>query len=584
MSLAAALGNFQFLRPAWLLGLLALPVLAWWWRRQARARNAWREAVDAHLLPHLLDETGAVSRRAWAGWLAALGLALAIIALAGPSLRQQERPLWQTRAPLVVALDLSETILARDLAPSRLAQARAKLATLLSGREGGQVALVVFSGDAYTVAPLTEEAANVALFLDALAPDVMPDHGGQPEAPRVDRGIAWAQGLLRQAGFDRGDILVLTDRADGTDAAAARKALEAGYRVSVMGLGSARGGMYERPGGGSAQARLDAPSLQRLAASGGGRYLPLAAGDDDLRTLGLLDPRDGAGMAAQGEKVATRSDDGYWLLPVALLLCLPLFRRGGLLAAVLACVLWLPPLPGFAQTNDAAGTLWRRADQLQHMRMQEGVAAYRAKDYPRAIERFAGVPGADGQYNLGNALAKAGRYDEAIAAYDRALAQQPGMPDALVNKRLVELAKKMPKREQPQGQDGKQGQPPQQPGGSQASPAQSGPGDGKPPRQPQSRPQPTPQEPAAPPTPADAQAQQDADAAQRRRIGEALRRQQGQPRAGQSEAAQPRPETAQERERRLANQAWLQRVPDDPGALLRARFRLEAQRRRGEGP
>ena len=72
----------------------------------------------------------------WPGWLAALGLALAIIALAGPSLRQQERPLWQTRAPLVVALDLSDTILARDLAPSRLAQARA-LATLLRERAGG---------------------------------------------------------------------------------------------------------------------------------------------------------------------------------------------------------------------------------------------------------------------------------------------------------------------------------------------------------------------------------------------------------------------------------------------------------------
>lgn len=592
MNPMAALGEFQFLRPLWLLGLLLVPMLAWWWRRQARQRNAWREAVDAHLLPHLLDASGAAPRRAWAGWLAALGLALALVALAGPSLRKQERPLWQTRAPLVVALDLSESILARDLAPSRLAQARAKLATLLRERAGGQVALVVFAEDAYTVAPLTEDAANVALFLEALAPDIMPSHGAPPEAPRVDRGIAWAQGLLRQAGFDRGDILVLTDRADNTDIAAARKAADAGYRVSVLGLGTARGGMYERPGGGREQARLDAPTLQRLAASGGGRYLPLAAGDADLRALGVLDPGDAAGMAASGEKVATRSDDGYWLLPLALLLCLPLFRRGGMLAAVLACALWLPASPGFAQAGDADGTLWRRADQLQHARMQEGVAAYRSKDYPRAIERFAGVPGADGQYNLGNALAKAGRYDEAIAAYDRALAQQPGMPDALVNKRLVELAKKMPKRDPSQGQDGKQGrQPPQQPGDGDASP--SGQGESRQPPKPPQTPQPPPAKSPPPasdtqsndaPSPADAQAQQQADAAQRQRMEDALRRQQGQPQAGASQEPQAAPETAEQRERRLANQAWLQRVPDDPGALLRARFQLEALRRSGERP
>ena len=583
MSVMTALSDLQFLRAWWLPGLLALPLLAWWWRRQARERNAWRAAVDPHLLPHLLDDEGHAARRAWAGRLALAGLALAIVALAGPSLRQQERPLWQTHAPLVVALDLSDTILARDLAPSRLAQARAKLATLLRERQGGQVALVVFAEDAYTVAPLTEDAANVALFLDALAPDIMPGHGAPLDAPRVDRGIAWSQRLLRQAGFDRGEILVLTDRADGTDNAAARKAAEAGYRVSVLGLGTARGGVYPRPGGGDGQARLEASSLQRLAASGGGRYAALSASDGDLRALGVLDPKDNAGMSPQGEKVATRSDDGYWLLPLAMLLCLPLFRRGGMLVLLLAGALWLPPRPVSAQSGDAAGTLWQRADQVRHARLQEGVAAYRAKDYARAIERFSGVPGADGQYNLGNALAQAGRYDEAIAAYDRALRLQPGMPDALVNKRLVEAAKKMPKRDQPQGGDGQEGQSPQQPGEANAPPSESGAGKaGQAPLMPPDPPPPGARDNSTQP-PADARSQEQADAAQRQRMQEALQAQQEGPQ-GQQARAQPAPETPEQRERRLANEAWLKRVPDDPGALLRARFQLEAQRRRGGSP
>ena len=90
------------------------------------------------------------------------------------SWRQREQPLWQTRAPLVVALDLSSAILANDLPPSRLLQARAKIAELLKERAGGQVGLVAYADEAYTVAPLTDDAANVALFLDALSPDVVP--------------------------------------------------------------------------------------------------------------------------------------------------------------------------------------------------------------------------------------------------------------------------------------------------------------------------------------------------------------------------------------------------------------------------
>jgi Ca-activated chloride channel family protein len=217
--------------------------------------------------------------------------------------------------------------------------------------------------------------------------------------------------------------------------------------------------------------------------------------------------------------------------------------------------------------------------------MQDGIAAYRQKDYPRAIERFSTVGGAEGQYNLGNALAKAGRYDDAIAAYDRALALQPGMKDAAFNRNLVRVAKQLPKRPQDKGEDkdgkgGKDGQPPQaskpgqqgQAGKPQAPPAQGKGGQaGKPPQAPPQK---------------DPQSQAQADAAQRERMQQALQKQQAK-QPGQ----QPKPdqrgkpqETAEQRERRLANEAWLQRVPDDPGALLRARFQLEQQRRRGATP
>ncbi|TLX23076.1 VWA domain-containing protein [Thermomonas fusca] len=607
-ALWAALAQLHFLRPWWLLALLLVPLLAWRLRARARRRSGWREAVDAHLLPHLLEPGGSATGGAWTQRLALLGLLLALLALAGPSLRKQPQPLWQSRQPLVVALDLSRAALARDLPPTRLAQARAKLASLLRERAGGQVALVAFAEDAYTVAPLTDDAGNVALFLDALAPDVMPADG-----QRIDRAIAWSQRLLQQAGFPRGDILLLTDHADAAAIAMAAKAAAAGYRVSALGLGTAQGGVFETPTG-LVQARLDAPSLRALATSGGGGYRALAADAADLHALGVLEPRQADGAAARGAAVAQWQDDGAWLLPLVLACFLPLFRRGNALVLLLAGALWLQPPPARAQdAGSRGGTLWQRADQLAHARLQAGIAAYRTKDYPRAIEEFSGLTGADAQYNLGNALAQAGRYDEALAAYDRALRQRPDMADARYNRAQVEAARRQQQQQQQQQQnqqqqqqqqqqqdqqkqqqDQQKQQQPQQPQQQDQAQQQNGQQSAEQPASPGGRQEQQPgqqdaQQSAGGQPPPDAQQdgreQAQADAAQRQRMQEALHKRQGQRGQPQGEVSGSVRETPEQRERRLANEAWLQRVPDDPGALLRARFQLEARRRReGGGP
>ena len=569
--------TLQFLRPWWLLALLALPLFAFAWRARQRRRSAWRDVVDPHLLPHLLEAGG--ERNAHAPWLALATLALAILALAGPSWRQREQPLWQTRAPLVVALDLSSAALANDLPPSRLLQARAKIADLLKQRAGGQVGLVAYADEAYTVAPLTDDTANVALFLDALSPDVMPVDGSHA-ADAISRSVA----LLKQAGFAEGDILLLTNAADGGAESEAANAARAGYRVSALGLGTAAGAAYRRPDGSIGHSALDAASLRDLASAGHGRYAAAEAGDGDLRALGVLDPQQAGAMAAQGAKSAVGVDGGYWLLPPLLLLALLLFRRGGAFAALLAFAFVLPALPAHA----AEGSLWQRADQQAYARMQQGEAAYRKGDYAAAAQAYAGVPDAAGQYDYGNALAKQGDYEQAIAAYDRALKLDPGMADAIANRKAVEAAMK---RKPPQGdrQQQQQNRKPGQQG--QPNPGQDGQGDPQeqdqkpqPPQSNQNRQQqnPSQQNPPQPQQkPGDAQAQQRADEAQRRQMQQALQR---KAKAGQPDSqSREHPETEAERERRIASEAWLRRVPDDPGGLLRAKFRLEYERRHGQG-
>lgn len=580
------LAALHLLRPHWLWALLALPLLAWLWRRRRNRGSVWRSAVDPHLLPHLLD--GRDGRRSrFAAATALFAYALAVLALSGPSWRQSEQPLWQGSTPLVIALDLSSRTLAGDLPPTRLAQARAKLATLLKLRDGGQIGLVVYADDAYTVAPLTDDARNVAVFLDALSPDVMPGDG-----QRGDRGIEWSARLLAQAGFERGEIVLMTDRADAAARRAARQAADRGYRVSVLGLGGGSATPFQRPDGSIVNVKLDADSLRALAADGEGRYASIGRGQEDLQALRLLAPDVSDAGSVRGEKSLAREDNGYWLLPPLMLLALFAFRRrSGAAAAVLLCLCWPALQPAQAQG------LWQRPDQAAHERMREGTQAYRKGEFERAGELYQRAQGADAQYNLGNALARQGRYPDAIQAYDRALKLQPGMADALANKRAVEAAMKRPPppkggdgKNPPKSQDGKSGkggqsdsqnQESQKGGQPQNSPSPSPPKP-SPPKPPQDRGDPAQPQSGGESKPSDSEAQRKADAAQRERMQRELARQGKDPAQQPAAGRKPGQETPVERERRLANEAWLKRVPDDPGGLLREKFKIEYERRQME--
>ena len=572
------MSGVHLFRPEWLWLLALLPVLAFaWWRRRRRAK-AWEDAVDPHLLAHLLERGGG---RGGHGVAVAVLLAflVAVLALAGPSWRQVAQPLWQGGMPLVVVMELSPAMLAGDLPPTRLARARDKLSSLLADREGGQVGLVVYGDDAFTVAPLTDDSANVAVFLDSLHPDVVPVPG-----QAASRGVEHAVRLLDQAGFDRGQVLLLASSVDARAASAAATARAAGHEVSVLGIGTPEGAPYRAGDGQLHTSRLDMAGLEAVAQAGGGRYRTMGDDGADLEALGVLDPGGSTGQAAGGE-AWTWVDEGYWLLPVLMLLVLAGFRRGaGMRMLVLGAGLGLVLAPPPAQAID----WWQRPDQARHERLQQGAQAYRGGDYAAAAQAWDGLDVPDAHYNRGNALARQGRFAEAIAAYDRALELQPGMEDALANREVVQAAMDR----QPDGGGAPQ-DPGRQPGNPSSAGQQGQPGEGDPAGEQgdgESPPQSgedgdgddRDQGDAGEPPPGGEAGQEAADQAQRERMEQALedRPDSGEPQPAVAEQA---PETPQERERRIANEAWLRRVPDDPGGLLREKFRIEHERRRLHG-
>jgi len=319
----ALMQQLHFLRPAWLLALPLLWGLIFWLARRRSRAGDWVGLVDPDLLPALrLDSGGKPGCSPWP-WLA-LAWTLAALALAGPSWQRAPAPAYRGNAAWVMVLDLSPSMTATDVAPNRVTRARYALDDLLDAAHDARVGLVVFSDEAYTVTPLTDDVATVRALLPPLDPGVMPT-SGDDLAPALER----AGKLLAHGGSQSGQVVVVTDGfADPATAFdAARKLRARGIAVNVVGIG-ASGGIVRT--GQSAPGPLDVDRLRQLAASGGGRYVDVAGLPGLIGDLQARASHAGLAKAKQDIRVAHWLDGGVWLLPLLLLAAAVLARRGWL--------------------------------------------------------------------------------------------------------------------------------------------------------------------------------------------------------------------------------------------------------------
>lgn len=621
----AALADFHFLRPAWLLALLPCALLALWFLRR-RARPAlWSELIDPALLAALLlPATGA--RRNALPWLLLAGWTLAVLGLAGPAWERLPEPVHRASDPLIIALDLGHTMRAGDLAPSRYERARFKLGDILARRHDGQTALIVYAGDAHVVTPLSDDARTLAAMLPALSPEIMPAAGNDLPA-----AVALAGSLARGAGVERARLLVVTDRFPVAQHAEVARRLEAsGLELSLLASGTADGAPIPLPQGGFLRERdgsivvpgVDIDTMREGVDAAGGRFAMLSLDDSDIAAL--LPPP--LATDIDRDEGLTRTfdrwqDRGAWLALALLPLAALAFRRGWLLG--IALLLLLPqPRAEALEWQD----LWLNKDQQGARAMREqdparaarlfrspawrGAAQFEAGDHAGAAATWAAQDDADAHYNRGNALARAGRLEEALAAYDEALARAPGMDDAVANRKLVDDA--MQQRRQQQGQDGQQqdGQPSQDGGGQQGQQGQQdqqqdgqSPADGRQQSQDGSQ----GDDGSKPPEAASSRDGQGNDPGDRSGAdGEPKADAPGKPAAQPGAQEQPQPgageggagaEGGAEAEARARAEAeagdgeqdqaveqWLRQVPDDPGTLLRRKFEYEYRARREGAP
>lgn len=595
-----SLSDFHFLRPLWLLALPALLALLWYRLRPWR-QSAWRNVIDAELLPHLIrapERKGANTPLL----LSMIGATLGTLALAGPAWRQLPQPVFDLPSHRVLVMDLSPAMLAADLKPDRLTRAKLAAHQLIDQQTEGETALVAYAGDAFAVVPLTSDTATIHHLLDSLHPDLMPSPGHD-----ISSGLREAITLLTNAGAGRGEILLFSSAAPGADVSAALEQARAdGHQIDVIAVGTASGAPVPTAGGGWRRnndgaielARTDEAALRQLAARAGGRYARV-----DQIGEQWLEPR--ARWSAKGDRVEDEfqadiwQDEGYWLLLPLMALAAFSFRRGYIIGVLILLPLGLP--------QTAYADWWRNDDQAAHALFQQGEASaaaqrfrsgdwkasalYEAGEYAAAAELWAQQDSARADYNRGNALARAGQLTEALNAYDEALKKDPLLEDAKANRKLIEDLQKQQQQEQ-DAQDGdataqdqpSAGQESGNPDSSEQNDADASGDPGTPQQNTQDNGTPNASEqydPAENPS-GDENNQQASEASDEQQTAQNREADEHSANGEPNDMAMTDAQREAE-EQAQAVQQWLNRVPNDPGQLLREKFRRMQQRRQQGG-
>lgn len=462
------ISDFHFLRPWWLLGLLAAAALVFLVSRRSDARARLQGLIAPHLLDHLLIDRQSTQRWRPVHYMAVL-TALGAIAMAGPTWQKQQPPFVEDRAPLALVIDLSPTMDAIDITPSRLERVKLKVHDLLKLRAGARTAVFAYAGSAHMVLPLTDDAELVKTYVDALQTRIMPVQGKDTAKAleTVEAGLANEE--------VPGTLLFMTD---GVEQAAfdAFKRHGGNNEIMVLGVGTAEGGPvktgegeYLSDGGGRVIAKLDVDQLNALGRETGVRVATVSMDDSDIRWIAQRTRTHLESKLAEGQ---TRwLDFGWWLtIPIALMSAF-WFRRGWTVQWALAAMIAAAGLPGRAEAAefDFAG-MWLTPDQQGRIAydkgdyaaaaahfadpMWRGVAYYRAGKFGEAVDAFAQVSTAESYYNQGNALAHLQKLDEAVASLKQALKLKPDWPEAKANLAVLEkLIQDQKDEEQEQQQD-----------------------------------------------------------------------------------------------------------------------------------
>ncbi|MCP4274638.1 MAG: VWA domain-containing protein, partial [Gammaproteobacteria bacterium] len=571
--------QFHFIRPFGLLALLPLALAIGGLMMKNRRKNQWLNVIDKNLLKHLLVGQQTIKSSTISPFLfLSLSLILAVLALAGPTWQKQPLPVFETEISKVIILDLSLSMKSTDIKPDRLTRAKHKITDILSRTKEGQVALIVYAGDAFVISPLTTDANTIATMIPPLSPSLMPVLGSEPQ-----NAFTIAGELLVNAGVFSGQIIWITDGIDNRDYGFVSKQISnSRHQISILAVGTSDGAPIPLPdgqgflkdiGGNIILPAMNIAPLAQLADMGSGSITKLAADDSDIDLLlsSFQDPEDF--ISSEDDLEMDRwVEFGPWLLIPVIFVVAFAFRKGVVVALLLTLFPVFPEVNAAEESTQNTTQLQQQWENLWQTPDQQAITAYKNKDHKTAADLFqqkdwksaalyksgqfnaasdllSTMDTATAHYNRGNALAYGEQLEAAIASYERALEQSPDMEDAAFNKSIVEEMLKQQQEQEKQDQD--QEQQDQQQDGEQQESDQESDQDGE-----------------------QQESDEQEDGQQEQQEGQEEQENNEQ----QGEQQQSELEKMSDAEKEQVLEQWLRQIKDDPGGLLRRKMYMEYQR------
>jgi Ca-activated chloride channel family protein len=427
--------------------------------QKAAPHHQLTQFIDSHLLPFLLIGNTRKNNSLWPRlilWTAVWSFL--VLAFAGPRWNYREIETFSKDQSLVILLDLSESMNATDVKPSRLVRAKQKIEDILSLSKGVKIGLIAFAADPHMITPITDDKKNIRHLLPSLDTDLVHIQGS-----KLSPALEMASVMFEAEPGKNKSIVVISDGGfeDGSAIATAKKLADKGIVIHAMGVGTEQGApMKDRQGnvikkeGIPVISKLEAEKFNEVANSGNGRYLE--AHYSDLEVAVILEDLEKKAEAEKllGNKDRVWEEHFYLVIMLALPIILWWFRKGCLFAGLILLFTSVSPLEAevtdyFKNTEQLGKEAFEQqnfenAEQTFQDPYRKGIASYRAGKFSEAEECFrqSSRPevSCSAAYNLGNALVQQNKLNEAITAYEEVLEQWPEHTRAKEN---LELVKKM---------------------------------------------------------------------------------------------------------------------------------------------
>jgi len=443
---------FHFLRPALLWLFVPLVLFYGIGLLLLKDRVKWKKVIAPHLRPFVIQK-GSERMKVVLQTLYFICVSSAIIAVSGPSWRLQEVPEKVLETPLVILLDLSQSMLATDINPTRLDRAKFKIMDLLEADPKARTALVGFAGTAHTIVPLSKDYSIIKAHLEGLRPDILPIPGSN-----LEDALKNAHSITNSVEAPSTIVLLSDDFTEQSFNELQKFSTTHKTTIEILALNTSQGASIPNPRGSgfvkdangkTIHSSLNSTVIAQIESLENVNVTPLTLDNSDVTRIA---DRVSSNLVFKQKDDSFKEvwqDEGYILiLPFAVFL-LFWFRKGWVL------YLFIIQLSvSSCSDNQTFNDLWYTKDyQAQKLYnasdyenaastftqpMYQGVAYYKAGEYDKAIEAFAKDPSANGLYNLGMAHYKNGDYTAAEIAFNKAIEADPSLEQAAKNSAQME--------------------------------------------------------------------------------------------------------------------------------------------------